>query len=161
MVEIIHIVGVKNSGKTYLMERLLPALISLNLKVGTIKHDAGAHFDWDREGKDTHKFAKSGSLITSIVGDKQLAVKSCENLEISLNKLVETFYSNMDLVLVEGFGRLIGKKLEKVREPLSDKLLSKNNELIATVGDNLFNLSPHFKIDEITHLAEYIKKNLL
>ena len=46
---IVVICGVKNSGKTTLITKLIPKFTSLGYKVATIKHD-GHDFDADVEG---------------------------------------------------------------------------------------------------------------
>ena len=48
-VPIVSFVGRSNSGKTTLIERLLPVLVLAGYRVATIKH-AGHGFDLDTEG---------------------------------------------------------------------------------------------------------------
>ena len=57
--------GVKNSGKTTLIEKIIPKLKEHGLKVATIKHD-GHDFEGDVEGTDTYKHKRAGAYGTAI-----------------------------------------------------------------------------------------------
>jgi len=51
-IPIISIVGKSNSGKTTLLEKLIPELVKRGYRVATIKHNVHG-FDVDHEGKDS------------------------------------------------------------------------------------------------------------
>jgi len=51
MIPIVSIVGKSDSGKTTLIEKLLPELTRRGLRIATIKHDTHG-FEVDHEGKD-------------------------------------------------------------------------------------------------------------
>ena len=89
----------KNSGKTTLMERLIPELIHRGLKVATVKHD-GHSFEPDSPGTDSYRFWQAG-VSASIVydNDKYLVVKREPLQESAIAELV----GDADLVLLEGF----------------------------------------------------------
>ena len=63
-VPIVSFVGRSNSGKTTLIERVIPELVRAGYKVATVKH-AGHGFDLDTEGKDSwrHKRAGASSVV--------------------------------------------------------------------------------------------------
>jgi len=54
---IISIVGKSNSGKTTLLEKLIPELVKRGYRVATIKHNVHG-FDIDHEGKDSWRIKK-------------------------------------------------------------------------------------------------------
>ena len=54
---VLAVSGVHNSGKTTLLEKLLPVLRSCGLKVGVIKHD-GHDFTPDVPGTDSYRCGK-------------------------------------------------------------------------------------------------------
>ena len=60
MAAVIAVSGVKNSGKTTLIEKLLPALNARGVKTAVLKHD-GHSFAADREGTDTCRFLAAGA----------------------------------------------------------------------------------------------------
>ena len=67
---IIVICGVKNSGKTTLITKLIPKFTSLGYKVATIKHD-GHDFDADVEGTDSYKHKQAGAYGTAVFSLKK------------------------------------------------------------------------------------------
>ncbi|HQI24319.1 MAG TPA: molybdopterin-guanine dinucleotide biosynthesis protein B, partial [Smithella sp.] len=58
-VSLISIVGKSNSGKTTLVEKLIPELIKRGYRVATIKHNKHG-FDIDHEGKDSWRHKRAG-----------------------------------------------------------------------------------------------------
>ena len=56
---VLAVSGLHNSGKTTLLEKLLPALRSRGLKVGIIKHD-GHDFTPDVPGTDSYRLREAG-----------------------------------------------------------------------------------------------------
>ena len=57
---VLAVSGLHNSGKTTLLEKLLPALRSRGLKVGIIKHD-GHDFTPDVPGTDSYRLREAGA----------------------------------------------------------------------------------------------------
>lgn len=103
---LIAVVGHSDSGKTSLLERLVPALTRRGLRVGCAKH-ASHGFDADQPGKDSYRLFQSGAQAVALVGGRQVATfvrqdEECDD-ENSLLKALETLPKNLDLVLVEGF----------------------------------------------------------
>ena len=158
---VIHIVGLKNTGKSGLVESLVKELSRLGIKTGVLKHDGAGHFHWDREGTDTYRMQAAGSLVTAILSDREFAVHAAGGLEITLPEIVEAFFRGFDLLLVEGFKKLEGKKIEVLREGASPHPLSREEELVATFGDRLFDRqAPHFDKNSVAALAELISQLL-
>ena len=62
---VIAVSGVKNSGKTTLIERLIPYLQYYGLQVAVIKHD-GHSFQADPSDTDTGRFVQAGAIGTAI-----------------------------------------------------------------------------------------------
>ena len=60
MIPIISIVGKSDSGKTTLIEKLLPELVRRSYRIATVKHDVHG-FEVDREGKDSWRHKKAGA----------------------------------------------------------------------------------------------------
>lgn len=57
--KIIAISGVKNSGKTTLITRLIPHLKDRGIKIAVIKHD-GHDFEPDVIGTDSYRYREAG-----------------------------------------------------------------------------------------------------
>jgi len=158
---VIHIVGLKNTGKSGLVESLVKELNKLGIKTGVLKHDGAGHFHWDREGTDTYRVRAAGSPVTAILSERDFAVHAAGGLEITLPEIVGAFFRGFDLLLVEGFKKLEGQKIEVLREGASTHPLSREEELVATFGDRVFERqAPHFDKDSVGALAERIAQHL-
>ena len=154
---VIHIIGLKNTGKTGLMEALIQELNKCGIKTGALKHDASGHFHWDKVGTDTHRISAAGSPVTAILSDRELAVHAPGGLEVTLTQIADTFFRGFDILLVEGLKKLKGKKVEVLREGLSTNPLCPQDELLATYGDRLFERNvPHFDHESVPDLAELL-----
>ena len=95
---IFAISGEKNSGKTTLIEAMLPIFKENGLRTAVIKHD-GHSFEPDVPGTDTYRFLNSGACGTAVFDSaKFMLVKYCS---ISEKELLAAF-PDADLILIEG-----------------------------------------------------------
>lgn len=95
---VVGICGYSNSGKTTLIESILPELKTMNIQTSVIKH-CRHHLEVDRAGKDSDRIFKSGGNIYMHTETESFyrSHDSC-TLEILISDLA----SRCDLVLVEG-----------------------------------------------------------
>lgn len=94
------ICGYSRSGKTTLIEALIPLLRERGLKVGVIKQDAHG-LEIDREGKDTDRIFKAGADV--IIRDRtQYFFRVHRRGDLPLSDLLRLIGPHYDLVLVEG-----------------------------------------------------------
>jgi len=102
---VIAIVGHQGSGKTTLIERLIPVLRARGLSVSTIKHTHHHQIELDVPGKDSHRHRVAGAaevIVASDVGWARIAAsQEPASLQILLGQL-----RPVDVVLVEGFKEL-------------------------------------------------------
>lgn len=102
-VAVVGVVGRSGTGKTTLLERLLPALSARGLRVAAVKHTSHG-FSADREGKDSHRLYVSGALAVALVSREQLATFVRRNDEgPRLAAALASLPHGLDLVLAEGF----------------------------------------------------------
>ena len=105
---VIAVVGTKNTGKTTLVGRLVSAFKKRGLRVATCKHDGGHDFEIDRPNTDTWKHREAGADFTLIASRSHMAVQMFYEAEPSVEAWLEVL-KNMpappDLVLVEGWKR--------------------------------------------------------
>ena len=151
---IISVVGNSGSGKTTLIVKLVQEFKKRNYKVGTIKH-AHHGFDIDKKGKDSYEHKKAGADAVMLVGPEAIAIVK-DQKDSTLSDL-ELYFSDMDVVLVEGFKQESNPKIEVFRSDSGeDPLLVKNN-LIAFVTDSDVNCpAPKFGLNDIEKLAYMI-----
>lgn len=97
----ISFVAPSGTGKTTLVEQVIAALTASGLTVAGVKHDAH-RIELDTEGKDSWRMRKAGA-DTLLVGANQLAWMSDETQSPPLDALVELFFADADLVIVEGY----------------------------------------------------------
>ena len=124
--------GVKNSGKTTFLEKLVSLLKSKGYRAAVIKHD-GHEFEPDVEGTDTWKLRKAGAYGTAIFSKgRWMAVK--EEPEMNETKLAELF-PEADFILLEGFKYSDYPKFEIVRKGNSENCVCDPKTLLGLVTD--------------------------
>jgi molybdopterin-guanine dinucleotide biosynthesis protein B len=96
--------GFSGSGKTHLVERLIPALRMRGLRVSVVKH-AHHDFDIDHPGKDTHRHREAGAFEVVVASDRRLALmrEFEQPATLTVHQLLAELYEGVDWVLVEGF----------------------------------------------------------
>ena len=102
--KVIGFAGFSGSGKTQLVERLIPALKLMGLRVSVAKH-AHHEFDIDRPGKDTFRHRAAGAFEVIVASDRRLALmrEFEQPARMSVHHLLAELYDGVDWVLVEGF----------------------------------------------------------
>lgn len=154
----ISIVGeCSNVGKTTLIKHLLEIFSKEGLKVGVVKHHH-KEFDFDREGKDSFIFSKSGASCVKMVSPNRVITIENLNYEKSLHDVLETM-TDYDFVLVEGYKWEDLDRIEVYRTGYSTKIISDKDKLIAIVSDLKHDLdADQFNPDEYEKIANKIKK---
>ena len=96
--------GYSGSGKTHLVERLIPALKMRGLRVSVVKH-AHHDFDIDQPGKDTWRHREAGAFEVVVASDRRLALmrEFEQPAKLKVHHLIAELYEGVDWVLVEGF----------------------------------------------------------
>jgi len=111
--------GYSGSGKTQLIESLIPALRQRGARVSVIKH-AHHGFDIDQPGKDSHRHRQAGATEVLLASDQRLALmREFERPgALSVHQLLAELGQEVDWVLVEGFKDVDLPKLEIWREAI-------------------------------------------
>ncbi|AAC07295.1 molybdopterin-guanine dinucleotide biosynthesis protein B [Aquifex aeolicus] len=98
--KVIAFVGKHNVGKTTLIERLIPKLKEKGYRVCYLKHDPKGHGVTDKEGSDTHRISK---LVEKLALLSPNRVTYWEWGEFKPLEIVKRFFSDCDIVILEGF----------------------------------------------------------
>lgn len=133
MLPVVSIVGKSNSGKTTLIERIIPVLKGMGYRVGAIKHDAH-RFDIDHEGKDTCRMTMSGADTVVISSWDKMAMVKVLDKEKEIDELLNWLFKDVDIVITEGYKSQDKPKIEVVR--FNDLITPPGNNLIAVI-DNI------------------------
>ncbi len=94
--------GLKNSGKTALIEALIPLLAKKGIRTAIIKHHGHGFGDEipDKPGTDTYRFLANGAYGTVIYDDEMVAlVKRQPGTQVK--ELIDLF-PDADLIIIEG-----------------------------------------------------------
>ncbi len=161
MAIIVSIVGASKSGKTTLLEKLIPEINSRGYSVGAIKHDVHG-FEIDHEGKDTWRLRKAGARTVAISGPKQVAVVKQLDEEMDM-ELVAGHFFDEDIIFTEGYKRELRPKIEVYRKDIIEKpICGEKDNLIAIVSADRADVDvPVFHPDDTKGLADFLEKRYL
>jgi len=126
-------VGHSGSGKTTLVEKLLPELTTRGLRLATIKH-AHHKVELDKEGKDSWRYKKAGAVMSMLVTSNELQIVADAVDRREPGQLAER--------------RECGKP---PRCAIEDGLIA-----IVTDMDEIYPQLPHFDLDDIAGLADFL-----
>ena len=151
--------GFSGSGKTTVIERLIPEFKKNGIRVAVIKHDAH-DFDMDREGKDTYRFSAAGADIVMISSGSKSA-----RLSGSPSSLEDMIHDagDADIVLVEGYKHADIPKIAVTGLYAGYELPEPEEGYLAIVSDDISKYThlkgmPLFDINDAEGIAEWIMK---
>ncbi|MDY6952374.1 MAG: molybdopterin-guanine dinucleotide biosynthesis protein B [Thermodesulfobacteriota bacterium] len=158
----VSVVGKSDSGKTTLLEKLVPALTARGYGVGTIKHDVHG-FDIDHEGKDSWRHKRAGAHTVAISSPKKVSVIRDVQTEETLDGLALKYFQDVDIILTEGYKKQDKPKIEVFRSQAHDNpLCTKDEHLVALVSDIPLDLGvPRFELDDVQGLADLVEQTFL
>jgi molybdopterin-guanine dinucleotide biosynthesis protein B len=157
---LVAIVGKSDSGKTTLIEKVVPELVKLGLRVGTVKHDAHS-FEIDHPGKDSWRHGQAGAHAYAIASPERLAFITRLDGEMPLADIARRFFAGFDLVVAEGYKRTAPHRVELFRvgaghaEPQCGP-----GEAIALVTDSTLRHDYTFGLEDGAGLARFLAVRL-
>jgi molybdopterin-guanine dinucleotide biosynthesis protein B len=157
MIAVSFVAASSNSGKTTLIEKIVPILKSRGLRVVVIKHASGG-FDLDQPGKDSWRFQRAGADAVILVGPDRLALMKKLEHQLVPEEL-ERFAEDADIVLYEGFKKDAKNKIEVFRRGVSGThpLCMTDASYCALVSDTPCTASiPQFDINDAEGVAAFI-----
>ncbi|MFQ5826815.1 MAG: molybdopterin-guanine dinucleotide biosynthesis protein B [Dehalococcoidia bacterium] len=161
MPPMISIVGRAKSGKTSLLEHLIPELKRRGYRLATIKHSAHGH-DLNEKGKDSQRLANAGSDAVMVSSSQGLAMLKNVGKELGAEELSLLMGNDYDLIITEGFKKGKAAKIE-VHKPGPDSgLMCHPSELLAVVTDEPLDIPvPQYPRSDVSGLADLIEQSLL
>lgn len=132
MPKVFAVSGIKNSGKTTLVSKLVTALTKKGYKVGVIKHD-GHEFKADHEGTDSYKHKAAGAQNVIVYSKTKLMM--VKDLQVpNIDELI-ALQGDMDIVILEGMKYSKFPKIEVVRKAISNQIVCEPSTLLAIATD--------------------------
>ncbi len=159
---IICIIGSSDSGKTTIIEKLIPEFKKRGYNIGTIKH-CPRGFEIDIEGKDSWRHRKAGASFVCLSSPEKIAFVKNLKRDLSLEDIVKKFAEDVDLIIAEGFKESSYPKIGVYSEiKRTDVLKSKKGKFFALISDEKLNLEvPTFGFDHLSSLVDLIIKKFL
>lgn len=155
-IPILFFVGRSNSGKTTLIERLIPELVRAGYRVATIKH-AGHGFDLDTEGKDSWRHKRAGASAVIVLSRGSLAMFSDVSEQIKVEELRDRFLDHeFDLIIAEGWKSEGYPKIIVVRDQMGEVAVSPEGLLAVVSHKPLAAPVPRLDPDDVKGLSELI-----
>lgn len=151
---VVAVSGLKNSGKTSLIEKLIPKLNQSGLRVATIKHD-GHRFDADCPGTDSFRHLAAGAEGSAVFdGEKYQIVRFGKTDEEYLISL----FGDVDLILLEGFKNSPWPKLEIVCAENGGQAVCHPSARLALIADRDVTAEGCrvFSRDDISGIADFL-----
>jgi molybdopterin-guanine dinucleotide biosynthesis protein B len=160
-IPILSIIGKSNSGKTTLLERLIPELKRRGYRVATIKHHSHPGFEIDQPGKDTWRHAQAGSDHVVIAAPDKIAIIHRLERELTLDEIAAQI-SDVAIILTEGYKRAGKPAIEVVRAANGLELVSQPPQLVALATDTrLVTDLPQFDLEDVNGLVDFVERNFL
>ena len=162
MIPIVSIVGKSDSGKTTLIEKLVPELTRRGYRVATVKHDVHG-FEVDREGKDSWRHKRAGAHTVVISSPNKVALIRDVEKDLDLEEIREKLIRDVDLIVSEGYKKDVQPKIEVFRKEKHQELLcTEKDNLAAIVSNRPFDVGvPCFDLEDAKGLAGFIIEKFL
>jgi len=164
-VKAVAFVAKSGSGKTTLLEQVIPRLKDRGYRVGAIKHDAH-RFEIDRPGKASYRLTAAGAVTMVISSPEKLALVRKHAASPPVEDLLEAHFTDVDIVLAEGFKSSSLPKIEVHRRERSADLLCRGKEndpmLLAVASDEPLDLDvPQLDINDPDGITDFIERKFL
>ena len=165
-IPLIGFAAFSGTGKTTLIEKLIPLLVKDGIRVALIKH---SHHDieMDKPGKDSYRLRKAGACQVVIAGTHRSILFNEHDTahDSQLDEQLKLLQiENLDLVIVEGYRDVAFNKIELHRTSLEKPFLFKSDpSIIAFAADTeIENINlPCLSINNPNEIVSFIKKTFL
>ncbi len=160
MPPIISVVGQSKSGKTTLIEKLIPELKSRGYRIGTIKHSAH-RLSFDKPDKDSWRHIQAGSAFTAITSPDQIVLIKPVTEEPDLNDIARLLGEDYDIILAEGFKQSNTPKLEVHRKALGPPLSNIDNLIAIATDEPMETTTRQFSLHDIKSIANFLENSFI
>jgi molybdopterin-guanine dinucleotide biosynthesis protein B len=160
MPPIVSIIGISESGKTTLMEKLIRELKSRNYRVATVKHTA-EEATLDKPGKDTWRHLQAGSEVTVLASENGMVMMKPVTSEGTLDDIARLFGEDYDIILAEGFKQSDAPKIEVHRKNVGPPLKDIKRIIAIATDEPLDTKTRQFSLDDVKGLVDFIEDGFI
>jgi molybdopterin-guanine dinucleotide biosynthesis protein B len=158
----IGVIGYSNTGKTTLIEKLIPIFRARGLAVSAIKN-AHHGFDMDRPGKDSYRYREAGAGQVLIATSQRWALLTeTPHAPAALDELLAQL-APCDLVIIEGFkseGRIPRIEVRRTTNP-EPPLFPHDPNVIAVAADHAVDTAlPVLDLNDAANIAAFVVERL-
>ncbi|WP_456295649.1 bifunctional molybdopterin-guanine dinucleotide biosynthesis adaptor protein MobB/molybdopterin molybdotransferase MoeA [Vibrio sp. AK197] len=148
------------TGKTTLLEALIPLLTQQGLRLGVLKH-AHHEFDVDKPGKDSYRLRKAGATQMLVAShQRHVMMTETPEREADFDDLLSRFdHHQLDLILVEGCKNIAFDKIELHRDAVGKPWLHPYDDNIIAIACDQKPISttlPILDINDLPSIAQYV-----
>ncbi|MBI2849580.1 MAG: molybdopterin-guanine dinucleotide biosynthesis protein B [Chloroflexi bacterium] len=160
MPAIVAFVGLSNSGKTTLIEKLIRELNSRGYHVATIKH-AGHGTSLDEPGKDSFRHIQAGSEATIVFSEDRALLIKPVTPNVSLEEIARLFGEDPDIIIAEGFKQSDVPKIEVHRKEIGPPLKDLKKLIAIATDEPLETKTRQFSLEDVKPLADFIETGFI
>jgi molybdopterin-guanine dinucleotide biosynthesis protein MobB len=156
---VLGVVGGPDSGKTTLIERIVPELVARGLRVGAVKRVAELEIDYP--GKDSWRHSQAGADAYAVGSPGRVAFVERQPGEATLEDIVARYFVGFDVVVCEGYRREAPEVVEVFRSGAGcEAMVCEPGEPVALVTDADL-VHPHrFGLDDTHALVRFLVERL-
>jgi molybdopterin-guanine dinucleotide biosynthesis protein MobB len=161
MLPVVSIVGQGKSGKTTLIEKLIPEFKTRGYRVATVKH-THRDLELDTPGKDSWRYAQAGSDAVFLSTPKSLVLIEHVEQDASIKDIARLISADCDILIVEGFHDAHVPKIEVHRKETGKELRCATKDLRAIVTDEQLDTDlPQFGLNDVSAIADFVETKLV
>lgn len=162
---VVSFVAHSGTGKTTLLEQVIPILKARGYRVGAIKHDAH-RFEIDHPGKDSHRLTAAGADSMLICSGEKLALVRQHQQAPTVEELLTICGADLDIILTEGFKQSRLPKIELHRAALGRELICRGTHhdptLLAVASDCPLELDlPVLDLNNPAAIVDFIEEHMM
>ena len=166
-IPILGFAAFSGTGKTTLLEQIIPLLKQQSLRIALIKH-SHHNFQIDQPGKDSFRLRAAGASPVMLISSHRRAIitELSTVQEPKLDDQLKLFdQSELDLILVEGFKAEVFPKIELHRSTMNKPLLYPNDPNIIAIATDINLVAPNtptqLDINQPDMIVTFILKQFL
>ena len=160
MASIVSIVGKSKSGKTTLLEKLIPELDSRGYHVATIKHTP-EDVSLDEPGKDSWRHMQAGSRATIIGSPTRMTLIKKMAPGAKLEEMASLFGEDYDIILAEGFKQDTAPKIEVHRRETGPPLEGVDGIIAIATDEVLDTETRQISLEDVAGLVDLLENEVI